>query len=189
MEIRGDLPCCSKLSNLCFSMFNEFCLAVILASREICNPSVFADRRSVSSSKIAFFNSRISLSISSCVAIADCFLIFTGFVRVLSPGTWNLAPQMRRVFKKQFFNLWSKVKWYNYDQYQTTSTVQKSNRKKFAKIVTFFSWIDIQQFLKVLRWKAKNLSHQMRRECSKMSSKLPFSRRNEYNEVFSVKKQ
>ena len=33
------------------------------------------------------------------------------------------------------------------------------------------------------------MPHEMRRECSKMSSKLPFSRRNEYNEVFSVKKQ
>ena len=116
MEIREDLPCCSKWSNLCFSMFNVFLVAVISAPREIFISSVIADCCSVLSFPISSFNFRISPSISSRVGIADCFLIFTDLseFEVQEREIW--LPKCEGNVKKQLLILLSQVKWYNYDQ-------------------------------------------------------------------------
>ena len=111
-----NLPCCSSANNLCFSMFNEFLVAVILASREIFKSLSFtACFRSLSSVSISPFNFRISPSISSRVVIADCFLIFTDLseFEVQERKIW--LPKCEGNDKKQLLILLSQVKWYNYD--------------------------------------------------------------------------
>ena len=82
---------------------------------------------------------------------SHCWLLpnFHRFVRFLSPGTWNLAPQMLRECSKNN-SLSCYPKWNGTTMIRNRLQVpsRKLNREKFAKVVIFFRGLIYSHFWK-----------------------------------------
>ena len=104
------LPCCSRKSNLCFSMAISFLMAVIWFLITVLSfASIVGESKSLSSPTIASFNFRISSRISSRVIIASQFHQFAESSK--SRNVKSGFPKCEGNVQKTSFLPLSQAKW------------------------------------------------------------------------------